>query len=70
MAENDNRFALLDRDGVINEDHPGSILSESHFVLLPRAPAAIAVLNHKGYRVPVVTNQACVGRGALPLPEL
>ena len=70
MGDNADRFVLLDRDGVINEDRPGSVRSESDFVFLPHAPEAIAELNHKGYRVLVVTNQACVGRGELTLDEL
>ncbi len=70
MGGKTGRFVLLDRDGVINEDRPGSVLSESDFVLLPQVPEAIAELNHKGYRVLVVTNQACVGRGELDLDEL
>jgi D-glycero-D-manno-heptose 1,7-bisphosphate phosphatase len=60
----------LDRDGVINEDLPGSVLAESDFVMLPDASRAIAELNRKGYRVLVVTNQACIGRGELSLNAL
>ena len=70
MADNAGRFVLLDRDGVINEDRPDSVVSRSEFVLLPHAPEAIAKLNQKGYRVLVVTNQACVGRGELAADEL
>ncbi|MFQ6005141.1 MAG: D-glycero-beta-D-manno-heptose 1,7-bisphosphate 7-phosphatase [Woeseia sp.] len=70
MGVNADRFILLDRDGVINEDRPGSVRSESDFVLLPHAPEAIAELNDKGYHVLVVTNQACVGRGELAPDEL
>jgi D-glycero-D-manno-heptose 1,7-bisphosphate phosphatase len=70
MAEKAGRFVLLDRDGVINEDRPRSVLSESDFVLLPQVAESIAELNHKGYRAIVVTNQACVGRGELKLDEL
>jgi len=70
MVDNAGRFVLLDRDGVINKDRPESVLSENEFVLLPHAPEAIAKLNHKGYRVLVVTNQACIGRGELAPDEL
>jgi D-glycero-D-manno-heptose 1,7-bisphosphate phosphatase len=70
MTDNASRFILLDRDGVINEDRPGSVRSESDFVLLPHVSEAIAELNRKGYRVLVITNQACVGRGELTLDEL
>lgn len=70
MTDKAARFVLLDRDGVINEDRPGSVLSESDFVLLPEVPEAIAELNRKGYRVLVITNQACIGRGELTVDEL
>lgn len=63
-------FVLLDRDGVINRDLPRSVRSEQEFVLLPGAAEAIAELNRKGYRVLVVTNQACIGRGELASEEL
>lgn len=65
MADRAGCFILLDRDGVLNEDLPGSVLNEDDFVMLPDAARAITELNRKGYRVLVVTNQACVGRGEL-----
>lgn len=64
------KYVLLDRDGVINQDRPGSVLSRAEFALLERVPDAIALLNRMGYRVLVVTNQACVGRGDLSREEL
>jgi len=64
------QYVLVDRDGVINQDRPGSVLSRAEFALIARVPDAIALLNRKGYRVLVVTNQACVGRGDLSREEL
>lgn len=61
---------LLDRDGVINRDLTGSVLRVADFELLPRVDAAIAQINRKGYRVVVLTNQACIGRGELSWQEL
>jgi len=61
---------LLDRDGVINRDLPGSVCSRTDFEMLPGAAQAIAELNRKGYHVLVITNQACVGRGDLAESEL
>ena len=60
-----NHCVLLDRDGVINRDLPGSVCSSSDFEMLPGAGEAIAELNRKGYHVLVITNQACVGRDDL-----
>lgn len=57
---------FLDRDGVINK-YPGDrlyVTSLRKFKFLPRAKKAIALLNKKGYRVFVVSNQAGVGKGA------
>lgn len=56
---------FLDRDGTINEQM-GYINHISRFRLLPRAAAAIRVLNEKGIPVVVVTNQSGVGRGYFP----
>ena len=70
MPDDTGRFVLLDRDGVINEDLPGSVCSLDDFKLLSGAAAAIAEMNRKSYRVLVITNQACVGRGDLAESEL
>ncbi len=64
------RFVLLDRDGVINKDLPGSVCRVEDFELLPDAATAIARLNDLGFAVLVITNQACVGRGDLAIDEL
>jgi D-glycero-D-manno-heptose 1,7-bisphosphate phosphatase len=58
------RFALVDRDGTINEevdhlDHPGDL------VLIEGSAAAIRRLRESGLGVVVVTNQAQIGRGLL-----
>lgn len=54
---------LLDRDGVINHNRPDYVKCWDEFRFLPGARAAIARLSHAGYRIFVVTNQACVGKG-------
>jgi len=63
-------YVLLDRDGVINENRPGSVLSTADFRLIENVPEAILTLNGRGYRVLVISNQACVGRGDLAIDEL
>jgi HAD superfamily hydrolase (TIGR01662 family) len=63
-------LVMLDRDGVINRDHPQSIRSVAEFELLPGAAQGIALLNKAHIPVAVVTNQAIVGRGDLSLEEL
>lgn len=56
-------FLFVDRDGVLNVNRRDSVKHLSELRLLPGAARAVARLNKLGYRVVVVTNQACVGRG-------
>jgi len=63
-------FVLLDRDGVLNVDRPHSVRDRTEFELIDGAAMAVQTINEKGYRVAVVTNQACVGRGDLAPDEL
>ncbi len=58
------RFALVDRDGTINEevDH---LDSPSQLVLIPGSAAALRRLRALGLGIVVVTNQAQIGRGLL-----
>ncbi|MBI2707670.1 MAG: HAD-IIIA family hydrolase [Proteobacteria bacterium] len=59
------KLVLLDRDGVINVDRPDSVKSRDEFCLIPRAAAAIKLLNEASILTAIVTNQAVVGRGEL-----
>ena len=56
---------FLDRDGTINEQM-GYINHITRFVLLPRAAAAIRLLNDQDIPVVVVTNQSGLARGYFP----
>ncbi|MFC4102454.1 D-glycero-alpha-D-manno-heptose-1,7-bisphosphate 7-phosphatase [Paenibacillus xanthanilyticus] len=54
---------FLDRDGVINENIAGGYVTAwNQFQWLPGAIAAITLLNRRGWKVFVVTNQACIAR--------
>ena len=61
---------LLDRDGVLNRDLPGSVTTLGELSLEPGADRAVALLSRAGYAVLVITNQAAVGRGQLSAAEL
>lgn len=61
---------FLDRDGVINRNRPDYVKHWSEFAFLPGARRAIARLTLAGYRIIVITNQACVGKGLLSASAL
>jgi len=59
------KAVFLDRDGVINK-YPGDrqyVTSLKKFKFLPNAKKAIALLNKKGYKIFVASNQAGIGGG-------
>lgn len=57
---------FMDRDGTINEQM-GHINHLSRFVVLPRVPEAIALLNRAGFLALIVSNQSGVAQGYAPL---
>ena len=65
------RWVLLDRDGVINQENPGSyILEPDQWIPIPGSVEAIARLRAAGIGVVILTNQSAIGRGLLDLPTL
>lgn len=64
------RYVILDRDGTINRDSDDFIKSPDEWLPLPGSLEAIALLNHHGYRVVVITNQSGIARGLFDLPTL
>lgn len=63
-------YVLLDRDGVVTRDLPGSVRRTEDLSLIPEALKALAILKQHGIRVIIITNQACVGRGDVSLETL
>ncbi|MBF0160622.1 MAG: HAD-IIIA family hydrolase [Magnetococcales bacterium] len=61
---------LLDRDGVINHDRPDAVKSLAELVILPGVIDALRQLRQADVRTLIITNQACVGRGALSMALL
>lgn len=57
-----HRAVFLDRDGTISKDVNYCRRPED-FHMLPGAAAAIAILNNRGFKVVVVTNQSGIARG-------
>lgn len=63
------RAVFLDRDGTINED-VGHITDPAMFKLIPGAVDAMNRLRDAGYVLPLITNQAGVGRGLMTEQQL
>ena len=57
------RLALLDRDGVLNQDRADYVKNPGELMLVPRAAEACAKLNRANIKVAIVSNQAGVGKG-------
>jgi D-glycero-D-manno-heptose 1,7-bisphosphate phosphatase len=67
-----NRAAFLDRDGVINRKaRQGEYITQwEEMQILPGVAEAIALLKRSGFRVIVVTNQRCVAKGLITIPQI
>jgi len=64
------KFIILDRDGVINDDSDKYIKSANEWEPIFGSLEAIARLNQAGYRVVIITNQSGIARGLYTLNEL
>jgi D-glycero-D-manno-heptose 1,7-bisphosphate phosphatase len=64
------RYVILDRDGTINVDSDDFIKSPEEWLPLPGSLEAIALLNHHGFKVVVISNQSGVARGLFDLATL
>jgi len=60
---------ILDRDGTLTAEADW-VTTKSDLVLLPSAPAAVALLSRAGFAVVVATNQSAVARGLVTETEL
>lgn len=70
-AINKDWSLFLDRDGVINEDKPGSyIFNPTEFEFMEGAPALFKKLTDTFGHILVVTNQRGVGKGLMTLADL
>ncbi|MCK9619083.1 MAG: D-glycero-beta-D-manno-heptose 1,7-bisphosphate 7-phosphatase [Methylobacter sp.] len=66
----ENRYVLLDRDGVINHDSDEFIKSPEQWLPIEGSLEAIALFNKHGYKVVVITNQSGLARGLLDAATL
>lgn len=58
---------FLDRDGVIIENRPQYVRHWGDVQIFPEALAALARLKDSPYKIVIVTNQAGIGRGLIPI---
>jgi len=64
------KLIVLDRDGVINRDLGGPVVSPEAWVPIDGSLDAIARLNQAGFQVAVATNQSGIARGVLTVDDL
>lgn len=64
------KLAILDRDGVINQDSDAYIKNPDEWIALPGSMEAIARLSRAGWRVVIASNQSGVGRGLFSMDTL
>lgn len=64
-----NKAIFLDRDGTINFDYD-HVFHPDRISLLPNVADAISLFRNLGYKIIIVTNQSCVGRGYTTLDEV
>ena len=65
-----DKWLILDRDGVINEDSDAFIKSPVEWQPIPGSLEAIAKLNQAAYRIVVISNQSGIARGLFDLEIL
>ena len=65
------KLALIDRDGVINQDvgAPG-VIDPAQLKLTKDAGIALGKLRRKGYKCALITNQSCAGKGLITETDL
>ncbi len=61
---------FLDRDGVIIEDRANYVRSWSDVEIFPQAVKALAQIHNSPYKIIIVTNQSCIGRGIVSLKTI
>lgn len=66
---NKNKALFLDRDGTINFDS-NYVFNPDVLSLLDGAAKAISIARDSGFKIIIVTNQSCVGRGYATIDQV
>lgn len=64
------KLAILDRDGVINQDSDAFIKSPDEWLPIPGSLEAIARLSRAGWHVVIASNQSGIARGLFTMATL
>ncbi|HEU0230108.1 MAG TPA: D-glycero-beta-D-manno-heptose 1,7-bisphosphate 7-phosphatase [Burkholderiaceae bacterium] len=64
------KLAILDRDGVINQDSDAFIKSPDEWIPVPGSLEAIARLSRAGWHVVIASNQSGIARGLFTMATL
>ncbi len=64
------KLAIIDRDGVINQDSDAFIKSPDEWVPIPGSLEALARLTENGWKVVIATNQSGLARGLFTMATL
>lgn len=67
FTERTCRAVFLDRDGVINVERKDYVKCWEEFVWLEGAKEALAELARTDFKIIIITNQAGIGKGLIPL---
>ena len=62
---NNQKYIILDRDGVINIDSPNYIKSSDEWNSIPKSLDAIKKLTEHEYQIIIISNQSGLGRGII-----
>ena len=70
-----SKYLFIDRDGVVNKDpgdwtETGYVTKWEDFYFLPRVLESLKKATDSGYRVVIISNQQCVGKGYITSEEL
>ena len=58
---------FMDRDGVIIENRENYVCKWADVEVYPQALRALASASHSAYKIVIITNQAGIGKGIIPL---
>ena len=62
---NENKYIILDRDGVINYDSPSYIKKAHDWKPIPKSLEALGLLCQNQYKIKIISNQSGVSRGII-----